>query len=524
MPIARPHAARFRLRTILLIVYLLVLVVPIGSIYAFRLYESELVRQTEIELIAQGAFITASYKQAIHPLIAHTPNYGVAALVTPQKLDDKYTIISPELEVASAEIYPPRPDAIAGGAAADPAALRAGKAIFPILDEATLTTLAGVRITDYRGVVVAGREEVGSSLAHVEEVAEALKGHYNSRLRQRISKHEPPPLDSLSRGTGVRLFVAMPMVDHGRVLGVVLLSRSPRTILQGLQSEQRRMIIAGGLIIAITTLLALLTSRAISRPIHALIRQTQRVANGDSDVQPIDEPVTQELALLSQNVTRMAETIAQRSDYIRNFAMHVSHEFKTPLTAIQGAIELIHEHGDSMTPEQFGKFLSNITQDADRLKTLVSRLLELARADVMQPRDETTELAPLLRDLQGYYHDKIRIIADHDRAVLPLPQDIARTVFGNLIENSFQHGASEMLINAQQTASHLVVKFSDNGQGISAANAQKLFTPFFTTKREQGGTGLGLVVIRSLLTAHRGGIRCIPQPQGACFELVLPIE
>ena len=524
MPVAVAQRGRFKLRTILLVIYLLVLIIPIGSIYGFRLYENELVRQTEIELIAQGAFITASYKQALQPLIAHTPNYGIPALIKPEKLDEKYNIIRPEVDVASAEIHPPRPDAQVATFAPDALALKAGKIIFPILDEATLTTLAGVRITDYRGMVVAGREEVGMSLAQVDEVAQALKGQYTSWLRQRISKHEPPPLTSLSRGTGVRLFVAMPILDHDRVLGVVLLSRSPRTILQGLQSEQRRMIIASGLIIAITALLALLTSRAISRPIHALIRQTQQVAKGDSQVQPIDEPVTQELALLSQNVARMAETIAQRSDYIRNFAMHVSHEFKTPLTAIQGAIELIHEHGDSMTPEQFRKFLSNITQDTDRLKMLVTRLLELARADVMQPREEAMELAPLILELQAYYQYQIHIIANHSNAILPLPDDIARTIFGNLIENSFQHGASEMVIGTKQTLSHLVVRFTDNGHGISSANAEKLFTPFFTTKREHGGTGLGLVVIRSLLIAYRGDIRCIPQSQGACFEVSLPIQ
>ena len=521
MPVAVVQRGRFKLRTILLAIYLLVLIIPIGSIYSFRLYENELVRQTEIELIAQGAFIAASYKQAIQPLIVAAPSYGIPARIKPEKLDEKYNIIRPEVDVASAKIHPPRPDAQAPISAPDSRALKAGRIIFPIVDEATLTTLAGVRITDYQGTVVAGRDEVGMSLAHVEEVALALKGQYTSLLRQRISKHEPPPLSSLSRGTGVRLFVAMPIVDHDRVLGVILLSRSPRTILQGLQTEQRRMIIAVGLIIAITALLALLTSRAISSPIHALIRQTQQVAKGDNHVQPIEEPVTQELALLSHNVARMAETIAQRSDYIRNFAMHVSHEFKTPLTAIQGAIELIHEHGDSMTPEQFRKFLSNITQDADRLKMLVTRLLELARADVMQPREEATELAPLIRDLQAYYHDKIRIIADHINAMIPLPDDIARTVLGNLIENSFQHGASELLITAEQTPSHVVVRVSDNGRGISEANAQKLFTPFFTTKREEGGTGLGLVVIRSLLAAYRSDIHCIPQSQGACFELLL---
>jgi signal transduction histidine kinase len=107
--------------------------------------------------------------------------------------------------------------------------------------------------------------------------------------------------------------------------------------------------------------------------------------------------------------------------------------------------------------------------------------------------------------------------------LLPLPADITRTILGNLIENSFQHGATEITVEASQTADTVLLTVTDNGRGISPANAEKLFTPFFTTKREQGGTGLGLVVIRSLLAAYRGEIRCIPKTSGACFEIVLPV-
>ena len=524
MSVSRPQRARFKLRSILLVIYLLVLIAPIGSIYGFRLYENELVRQTEIELIAQGSFISAAYKQGIQARIKSKPGYGLPAEYRPIRRDEKYNFIFPEVDVGSATIHPPRPDAVEAQMPDEPIAATVGKIIFPMVDEATLTTLSGVRITDYRGMVVAGREEVGMSLAHVEEVEQALKGKYNSRLRQRISKHEPPALTSISRGTGIRLFVAMPILNGDRVLGVVLLSRSPRTILQGLQSEQRRMMVAAAAMIMITVLLALLTSLSISRPIHALIRQTQRVKEGERDVTPIMVPVTQELALLSENISRMADTIAERSDYIRNFAMHVSHEFKTPLTSIQGAIELIHEHQDSMTPEEFSRFLSNIRRDTERLKNLVSRLLELARADVAKPRAESCDLAALLGELRQYYRGKMDIVGTEIALTpLPLPQDIARTILGNLIENSLQHGASTITIVSTQTAQELRLTLTDNGKGISPANAERLFTPFFTTRRDHGGTGLGLVMIRSLLLAYRGTIRSIPRDGGACFEVTLPL-
>lgn len=518
MPIVDQHKPRFHLRTILIIVNLFVLIVPLGSIYFFRLYESELVRQTESELIAQGAYISALYKQTIHPLIGNNTTYGNPIAVKQEHNGVKYNVTVPVLDLASATIYPSRPNA-QQGLPANEIALKIGKAIFPVIEQATETTLAGVRIVDYQGVVVAGREEVGLSLAHIEEIVPALKGQYTAILRERISDQPRPPLASLSRGTDIRVFVAIPIIDNENVVGVVLMSRSPRNILKGLYDDWQSLAIASGIIVGITVLLALLTSHTISRPIYALIEQAKRVAKGEKDIKPINEPVTHELALLSYNISSMANIIAERSDYIRNFAMHVSHEFKTPLTSIQGAVELIEEHGNSMPPEQFKKFLSNITKDIARLKILVSRLLELARADVMQPVKESCDLSELLTSLQSDYRDSgIKLITNNTKDVsLPVPFDIARIVFSNFIENSNSHGASQVEVGIANAQPNLTIIIHDDGHGISPANMEKLFTPFFTTKREQGGTGLGLVIIRSLLNAYNAEIKCEPSVVGAKF-------
>ncbi len=521
MPVAQAKA-RFRLRTILLVVNMFVLIVSIASIYGFRLYENELVRETESELIAQGAYISAMYKQALTPLTQHNAAYGLPVQNPLPRSDEKYDVINPTLELGQAEILSKRPDAAETDVKPDPLASKAAQVIFPTINEATLTTLAGVLIVDYQGIVVAGRAEVGQSLAHIEEVAAALTGHYNAKLRARNSDHQDPPLTSISRGARIRAFVAMPIIQNDRVVGAVLLSRSPRNILKGLYDERHHVLIAGGIILGITVLLALLTSYAIARPIHALIGQTQRIARGEKDISPIDEPVTQELALLSDNITSMAHTIAERSDYIRNFAMHVSHEFKTPLTAIQGAIELIQEHGNSMPPEQFQKFLTNVTKDTDRLKTLVSRLLELARADVMQAKDETTDVAALITNMQKCYAGSVVMEQIKQPCIANVASDVLETVLVNLVENSLQHGAKQIRIGVSTLNNYIAIDVKDDGVGISEGNRSKLFTPFFTTKRENGGTGLGLVISRSLLRAFDADIECIPAEKGAHFRILIP--
>ena len=514
---------RFRLRTILILVNLFVLIVPLGSIYFFRIYENELVRQTETELIDQGAFITALYKQALMPLVQGNANYGRPVEVQQPRTDDKYTAMEPKLDLFHTVLLPPRPDAISGAMPPDAQAQQAAQSIFQVIDTATLTTLAGIRIVDSNGIVVAGREEKGLSLAQIDEVASALKGEYTAVVRQRISKHAPPPFESLSRGTNVRVFVAMPVIDGNHVLGAVYLSRTPRNVIKGLFDNSQTVAIAGGIILAITIVLALLISYAISRPIYALIAQTQRIGRSDQDFRPIDAPVTKEIALLSESISQMAQTIAARSEYIRTFAMHVSHEFKTPLTAIQGAIELIQEHGGSMSGEQLNKFLSNTTKDTERLGKLVSRLLEMARADVLQPKEESCDLAHEIKELQQAYIDKGLSIVSHmpEAASLPLPAEIIQTVLTNLFENSLQHGATQVTVDAVLAYPEPRITITDNGSGISPANAEKLFVPFFTTKRDNGGTGLGLVIIRSMLNAYHATIRHTPTQSGTSFTISL---
>ena len=87
-----------------------------------------------------------------------------------------------------------------------------------------------------------------------------------------------------------------------------------------------------------------------------------------------------------------------------------------------------------------------------------------------------------------------------------------------------QHGATSTALTAQVRPQVLEVHVQDNGEGISPANRDKIFTPFFTTKRSNGGTGLGLEIIASLLKAYGGSIRLGESAAGAAFVLELPLD
>ncbi|MCG8558862.1 MAG: HAMP domain-containing histidine kinase, partial [Hyphomicrobiales bacterium] len=331
---------------------------------------------------------------------------------------------------------------------------------------------------------------------------------------------------SISRGTGIRIFVALPIIYKDRLWGVAYLSRTPKNVLKHLYAEREKVILAGFTILALTFLLALLTSSTISWPINRLIERTRRISAGDPEaMRPLSNPGTREMALLAKSFSDMALSLHERSEYIRDFATHVSHEFKTPLTSIQGAAELLREHVDEMSEGDRTRFLQNIVADTDRLQRLVSRLLELARADSLKPSDETFEVADALDRLQTKHADPaFAVVVDRTAAgTARMSEDTFDVVLSNLLENARQHNARTVRIEAKRNGRTLSIAVADDGDGISTANRPKIFTPFFTTKREHGGTGLGLGIARSLLEAHQGSIRLADSEAGAKFVLRLPL-
>ncbi|MGH1403052.1 MAG: sensor histidine kinase [Alphaproteobacteria bacterium] len=512
--------ARFKLRSILLVVNLTVLILPLVGLFFFRFYENVLIQQTESELISQGAVIAAIYKNEIKSSISADGSYGISA--APESLnniDEYYTPINPQIDFSTAQLLPSRPDGVVS-VQTSIAEEKIKAVLSPILEDAKRTTLSGVRVLNYQGIVVAGRSEIGVDFSGVYEVEKALSGYYTSVIRQRVSDNAPPAMASISRGTGIRLFVAFPMIEDGRVWGVVYLSRTPQNILKHLYAEKEKVIIAGLTLVALTLLIALLTSYTISKPIHRLIRRTREFSEGNKEAfRQGRVSDVQEIEWLSQSFSNMAKLLDDRSEYIKDFAMHVSHEFKTPMTSIQGSAELLLEHLDDMEDEKKRKFLSNIITDSDRLKRLVKRLLDLAKADNVQATQEISSINQVLEALEGRYKDlglTLQFDLD-DEYVHRISREHLETIFSNLCDNALQHGASNMSIEAQENKDGLSLIICDDGTGISKANLDNVFTPFFTTRRQDGGTGLGLGIVQSLLHTHDGDIKAIQNERGACL-------
>jgi signal transduction histidine kinase len=536
---------RPRLRTIFLIVNLLILLLPVGSVAMLRLYESELIRRTQAELIAQGALVAAMYRreyERLHPEIVTPSATGDPAApfrpppLFPPRPEDQGALqpIPPELDLAKDPVWPSAPSPQATAAPPDPEAALIGDMLSPYLTSAAAVTLAGIRVVDRQGIVVgSSRGEIGWSLWARDEVRQALAGAPVSRLRARLSDERPPPLHSLSRGTRVRVFVALPIFAGGEVRAAVMLSRTPIDIAKALFLNRAPLLWVALALVVVVILVSVLMSLTISRPIRALMRQSERSARGEKGaVVGLDDPGTHEVALLSAAFARMAGALEQRAEYIRDFAAHVSHEFKTPLTAIRGSVELLRDHGDTMTPADRERFFRNLSTSAERLDRLVRHLLELARADTARPTAERIDPSAVLTPLVDRYRSEGLNVTAHWPATpltVAMTAEVFAAIVSNLLDNARQHAGPHAAVRielqpaGEDDAPRVEIVVQDDGPGISPANAARVFTPFFTTAREQGGTGLGLAIVRSLVRAHHGEITLEPATRGARFKIDLPV-
>lgn len=510
-----------RLRSILLGVLLFTASMPALSAIFLRVYENVLVRQTEAELIAQAAALSAAYAQA-------WPE-GAPVIEAPfPGAERPYSLQPLSIDLNTMPILPERPPSQVTLAAPDPRAAVAAAAVAPIIEAMTLTTLASVRILDTRGIVVFGRDDSGRSYAHLAEVATALAGRPETVLRRRGNYQPRYTLEVLSRAAAIRVHYAYPILIRGKVAGVLLLSRSPRALFRGMYDDLNKILLGFGVVFVAIIGIAGVLSRTITRPIEQLSQASEHIGAGGIDVPETPATATVEIRALFENFRLMAAQIDRRSRYLRDFATAVSHEFKTPLAGIRGALELLEDHGAGMSEEDRRRFLANAGADAGRLSHLVARLLAFARADMAAPSaDHHTDLAPPLRRASDALRGETLAIhlslPDHLPPVT-VPADVIETVVTTLIENSRQAGARNIHITAREMEERIILDIADDGRGIAPGDRERLFEPFFTTHRADGGTGLGLPIARSLLQASRAEIACVEAETGACFRLIMPCD
>ncbi|MXY55401.1 MAG: HAMP domain-containing protein [Gammaproteobacteria bacterium] len=495
---------RFRLRTVLIVLSLFVLVLPVAGIQVLRLYESALVRQTESALVAHTDFIAAAFRHRFRAATADLELHSRPLANADYDAGQRRRAV---LDLANADVGAPFPDG-RQGPVGDDVAVRVGLDVAPILTD--VQTRADIRVTDHQGVVVATNGEGrGTDLSTVGEVAGALAGFELSRLR-RLPGAERTSFTAFVRGAAIRVIVTGPIVLDGRVVGTVVAMQTPSTIVGALETKRFLLLQAAGLLFAVVVGTAIFATRTLARPIRRLVRSAERVAAGDAVEIDVERYRTKELAQLAASVAAMATSLQQRTRYVRDLARSISHEFKTPLAAMSGTLEVLGDHLDDMTPEERRHFIDNLAGDVARLESLTQRLLELARADMRDQAKGESTVAAAVGDATHFGSCvEVRLRGDLS-LVLPIDEASMQAVLKILLDNAREHGAETLTIDVGTHGDATEVCITDDGHGIAPGDAARVFEPFFTTRREQGGTGLGLPIAKALLGNAGGTIDYLP--------------
>jgi two-component system sensor histidine kinase ChvG len=353
------------------------------------------------------------------------------------------------------------------------------------------------------------------------EVRDALRGRPSGFTRLR------------DRNPGVLLFVTEPIQPRGVVVGVVYAVRSTSPVLVELHRIRAGLLWVVGGAIALTLLVTLALAWSISRPLEHLSRAAKRIAAGERDV-PVPIEGGGEIAELGRSFAAMTKELDARLTYLSAFAADVAHEFKSPLTSIRGAAELLRD-GAADEPDARDRFLGNILLDVERLDRHVSRLLELSRieAGAADTARQLVSLRPLVEasvrraeSTASGDAPRVELVWRARGALVHARAMDLETAIGNLLDNALRFAPPSSVVRVtvdDGPARTLVVVVEDEGPGVPEDDRARIFERFFTTDAERRGTGLGLAIVRAVAEAHGGSVRFEPRvPHGSRFVLTLP--
>ncbi len=331
------------------------------------------------------------------------------------------------------------------------------------------------------------------------------------------------------RPQAVFLFLAEPVRHEGKVVAAVYVTRSTQPVLVEMHRVRTGLIGVLALTLVLTAAVTLMLALTISRPLERLARAARRISAGDAGV-TVPLGGGGEIGELAREFDSMTRRLEERQRYISQFAADVAHEFKSPLTSIRGAAELLEEGADD-DPEARRRFLDNIKLDAGRLTRLVSRLLELSRIDASEQPLQAVDLRDVVaRAVARSEGPTTPIVARYEaRSSLLLARAAdLETALLNLLDNAQRFSPEgqpvRVLVSGPTDDDCLLIQVVDSGPGIAPEHAGRVFERFFTTDAERDGTGLGLAIVKSVALAHHGAVsfRSEAPAPGTCFELRLP--
>jgi two-component system, OmpR family, sensor kinase len=303
------------------------------------------------------------------------------------------------------------------------------------------------------------------------------------------------------------------------------------------------------------------TRRAILRPLLDLAQRMRRLAQNDLDIDndgvtrgdevgemarsievfrnnAIDLAVSQQA--LAQHASMLSEKLAHEqhlAELQRNFVSMASHEFRTPLTIIDGQAQRLINARDRLTTDDIVQRARNVRSAVTRMTSVIDNLIDASRLIDGQAQlyfhPEEFDLAALLHDICRAHRElspRAQIVEKLPMRPLPMVGDhkLLGQVFHNLVSNAVKYSPAEATVRmtAQVADDQTVVTVEDRGLGIPAIDRAHLFERYYRGSNVEGivGSGIGLYLVKTVIDLHRGDISVESEEgAGSIFIVRLPI-
>lgn len=383
-----------------------------------------------------------------------------------------------------------------------------------------------LHVTDAGGRVLydsTGRD-VGADFSRWRDVALTLAGQYGTRTTRDVPEDE---------ATSV-MYVAAPVRNGSRIVGVVAVGKPVQSFGQYVEAARQRVVVVGVVSMLAVVLLTVIVAVWLVRPFSLLRNTWAWVVEQRRQGQPLRPGITLRKlrAELASAFHDMRDTLAGRN-YVQEYVQTLTHELKSPLSAIRGAAELLQE---PLPDDMRQRFLGNITRESQRIQELVDRLLDLAALERRRALEHPVPvvLAELVEEVVAA--TAAAAMGRQVRVVVLVPVDLQvtgdafllRRALTNLLDNAidFSPEGGEVVVAAGVSAGNVHLTVRDHGSGIPGFASERLFEKFFSLPRPHSsrkGTGLGLSFVQEIASLHGGRIALANHPNGgAQAELVLP--
>jgi two-component system sensor histidine kinase GlrK len=304
------------------------------------------------------------------------------------------------------------------------------------------------------------------------------------------------------------------------------------------EQVQRGLIVLAFFSTAVALAIALALTRYIARPITGIDGAIRQLGGADFS-RPIAVPGPEDLRYLGRRLDWLRRRLEEFETQKNRFLRHVSHELKTPLTALREGAELLHDEvAGQLTPMQ-KQVVSIMRDNSVKLQRLIEELLDYQRA---LHAAASLEVRPVLLDelvLEAAHPHELaaqakglRLTVDAQATMLEADPEKLRSIVDNLVSNAvkFTPPGGTIAIRARASgadaAGEVVIEVTDTGPGVPPEEQESIFNLFFhgRTKAERGikSSGLGLAIARELVEAHGGQIAVVPGGAGGHFRVTLP--